>query len=189
MRSEREMRSMALDRWDDTHPPFEPFLQHRKENDRFAAHLEVRPDAVSKLRLADYARSRGYDRHELHGTLGKTCDVLLVASGVIEAGEARTQPVDSGKKFITFKSLQAYFRKARLHHDHVNDIHNELTCAIRSTMQNAQPPEYGEVIFEGFVNLHSARRFERVAVKSLLAMAQWFPEGRPIRRALEGLGN
>jgi hypothetical protein len=185
-RSEEDMRGLALDKWDAAHYPYEPAAHNYNEaGGQYPAYLNITPGMVTRLRLADFGRNRGYDSHELHGTLGKAFDVVAVASGIKKAMEVGTAHVET--EFITAKELRAHLRAFGLPPYYRNEINTELTFAIMDAVHYSKARKYGEVIFEGHVVTEPGHKFEQVAVASLVSMADMFPETRLTAQALRKL--
>lgn len=183
-RSEQEMAEIVLDMWDQAHYPFEPSVRYLERTgvDNFYPGMSgCSPGFLTRLRLADFSRSRNYDKHELHGTLGKTFDVLTVAAGIKKASEVGSSHIET--EFITAKDLRAHLRNIELPPSYRKEINYVLADAISDEIHRAVAPEYGEVIFEGYLS-GSGHKFEKVAVASLVAMAKNFPKERPTAQAL-----
>lgn len=182
-RSKQEMTDRVLDIWDHQHYPYEPQVVHNASDEHWPAFSYGEPGPVTRLRLADLSRHRGYDDHELHGTLGKTFDVLSVISGIKKASSVGAAHVET--EFITASELRAHLRNNELPKYYRDEINSALLRAIVDAVYHVKPPEYGEVVFEGYLpNPGSGHRFDQVAVASLVAMAKKFPEDRPTAQVL-----
>lgn len=180
--TQQEMAELALDKWDDTRLPYEPVLVHNGPGFVYA-----RAGALSRLRLADFSRRQGYDAHNFHGTLGKTFDVLAVASGVKKAKDVGAAHVET--EFITSKQLHAHLRAVELSRYYRDEINSELRSSIGTAVWHSRTPKFGEVIFEGSIGKPGTMNdtFEQVAISSLVALAHSLPENRPTAQALLSL--
>jgi hypothetical protein len=184
----REMNDRLLDAWGEQHYPYAlGSITHIAASEHYPAFVIGRAGSVTYSRLADFSRHRGYDGHELHGTLGKTFDVLAVASGLKKVQEVGASHVE--EKFITYTELKRYLQDHALSRHYRRRIYSEFTLAITEAVWRARPRPYGELVFEGSMSLAGPEgyKFERIALSSLLSLAAKFRKASPAAEALLGL--
>jgi hypothetical protein len=129
------------------------------------------PCSLSRDKLAGYMKNRGLSRHTLHGTAGKSLDVLSAAAGV---GEKTVVDCTDPGDYIGFTALLQKARDKGLKEHQTNLLKKQLVKAVLQQIRTGMPLEYGEVVLEGpFSVVSPAKSLEEcsVAIASLGVLA------------------
>lgn len=148
---------------------------------------------VTRDRLANNLRTRGLDHHNFHGAIGKSLDVLGLASGVIlpsEVGSADTTDMD----FVTREDFEEKLAEAPLSDDRKHGVVQLIEGDARWQLRDNRPHRRGEIVLEGWFGPDPRGRqyrwtYDKIAVSSLRTLAEAYstknPSGRAARRFLK----
>lgn len=183
--SPAQMRSRAQEVWNMQRFPFE--LDHDEISDRVPRGLNLRPGPVTRDRLADYVRAHGYDRHELHGALGKTLDLFGIAAGVVNVGDI--QPDGNDADFIEDTELQALM-EAQISRAARQRIRSLINDHLEAQFDKGSPVNDYEIIVEGLTTRRNNHpwywmTYERIATASLRSLTSRYTRDSQGRRFLQ----
>lgn len=187
---EDALRSWILDRWDESLapqtlkilPPEAP-LQQEHHHRLF----DVSIGDVDQGRLARYVQVKGYDGHWLHGSLGKSFDVMNVVAGVVRPAELGSSSAETN--FMTRGDLLSKIRESGIGSHSRQIIRNKLQGGLLHQVETGRPAETGEIILEGRFSYRRRNdvRYEEIAVSSLVALADTFRNGSQAKGFLQSL--
>lgn len=148
--------------------PFEPEVTPHKDGRSF--HLTV--GAATPKRLAEGLRRLRLDNHHLHGSLGKTLDLMKVAGGLAEDVAQSSAPYEG--IFLSREEFEELINSAGFtyatHSTLYSKIRNE--AVLRQWWAPGRPGGKREVVFEGEVRINTRLQpqelaYERIALDSL----------------------
>lgn len=180
--STAQMRLRTQEVWDKIRSPFEP----EYDNEIGDHAVWMGGGSVTRDRLADYVRARGYDGHNLHGALGKTLDLFGVASGVLSPDNMRSAGVFD---FIEASELRSIMDE-RISGSTRWRISERIDRQLRDQLQTGQPVKGIEVVVDGSVTREKSHpqvklMYQRIATSSLHALATSYSRDCQARRFLE----
>jgi hypothetical protein len=171
--SDEALRKRARLLWDHRHEPFEPAITIEDSSARWPRTAHIFAGDMTRERLADYVRANGYDKHYLHGTIGKMFDTINVTAGIVAKEAIGDRDIDS--EFIERQELEQMMDTAGLNTRQKNNILQRLDRAIRGQMETGRSYEHGEIVIEGRYDIWD---FDRIATRSLTAIARSYTSRR-----------
>lgn len=160
--------------WDHLRTPF-TMVTTFSDHGRGERVIDLSAGDITRERLADYTRSRKYDQHSLHGTIGKMLDVIGVTAGVVGKNDIGER--DTSCEFVEAQDLEGMMQDAGLTTRAKNDIHNRLSRAIHGHLETGEAYEHGEIILEGKLD---GWQYARIATSSLAALTSSFKSKKEI---------
>jgi len=175
-------REQAQVIWESLRSPYSCDIQSVKDSS-FGS-IVLSPDKIVVDHLKSFVLRRQYDKHSLHGTLGKALDVMSVAAGVRDSvSEHLLQDLDD--EFITMHQLVDAM-DAELPKKHRNALLEKITEKVWKQYISGVPNIEGELITKDTLLFHRRRYARRdtvfalfISLSSLAALATVSSEGAP----------
>ena len=91
--------------------------------------------------------ARGFGTHALHGTLGKTLEVMKAVAGIDLSSDVDTLSPDD---FVLISDLVRIATEEGLKRTTIKTLDDKVFRALDAQLKNGQPTPEGEVIIEGY---------------------------------------
>ncbi len=188
-----KLEALLAELWPLTPFPFEtPSLELRKEprwgeKDGTTQWWDLEAGAISRLRLAHYARITGIAQHVLHGAIGRSLDVINVAAGLKSKQEAVTQPAEADLEFVDYGEFRKMLKDSGLTRHAQDEIRHPIERSLIECIRTGGGARswLPEVIVDGqidWVTMGGNRvpRPERIARVSLAHLLDKDPKTRNV---------
>lgn len=164
--------------------PYGPALTYdgrlQDARSKYHHHWSIMAGGLVKHRLANFLTEKGFDQHQLRGTMGRVYDTLAITSGVLE--EPRTPELEAAGdplEFISLARLRQEMDDANLSRYARNFIRDSIHSNVRAQMATGQPVPVGETVLGGYVDFRGEASFtaraDSIAVQSLAPLAVTIP--------------
>jgi hypothetical protein len=164
----------------DSAPPFDfEIVLNDTRGSEFEYHQPFRVESgrMTSTRLAGHLATRGLNRHELSGSLGKALDVLNDAAGT---SDPRSREVADDEPFVSLRAVSILAAQANLSDSVISMIKHKLTLGVRRQIETGRqdPALDGEIVIDGPFDANAYRMFSPyvlIAVRSLVGLTKDYP--------------